>query len=322
MQGLVTVIGGSGFVGRYVVRALAKQGWRIRVAQRRTNLAPELKVMGDVGQIEIMQANVRYPDSTARVLEGAQACVNMVGALFQAGRQTFPALHVEAARTLAAQARAAGATRFIQVSAIGADAASASQYARTKAEGEAAVRAAFPGATVIRPSIVFGPEDDFFNRFAGMAAISPVLPLIGGGKTRFQPVYAGDVGAAVAAALADASTAGHTYELGGPGVYTFRQLMEILLKETYRKRPLLPVPTPVARVMGQFGDLQTKLLPFVPPQITVDQVEMLGRDNVVSPGASGLQALGVTPTALETMLPQYLWKFRKGGQFAEPAPAL
>ena len=321
MHGLATVFGGSGFVGRYVVRALARSGWRVRVAVRRPNQAPELKVMGDVGQVELIQANIRYPDSTARVLEGAQACINLVGVLYQAGPQSFSALHSEAAGALARQAKAAGATRFVQVSAIGADPDSPSEYARTKAAGEAAVRDGFAGATVVRPSVVFGPEDDFFNRFAAMAAISPALPLIGGGTSRFQPVYAGDVGAAVAAVLADPATAGRTYELGGPGVYTFRQLMELLLRETYRKRALIPIPMPAARLMGRMGDLQAMLLPFVPPQITYDQVQLLQRDNVVSPGAPGLEALGVPPSALETILPQYLWKYRKGGQFAEPASA-
>ena len=318
MQGLVTVFGGSGFVGRYVVRALAKDGWRIRAAMRRPHLAGELRVMGDVGQIELVQANVRHPDSVARALEGAQAAVNLVGVLYETGRQGFQALHAAAAESIAQEAARAGATRFVQVSAIGAGLDSPSDYARTKAQGEAAVRAAIPAAVVVRPSIVFGPEDDFFNRFAGLAAISPFLPLIGGGGTRFQPVYAGDVGGAVAAALADPAAAGRTYELGGPGVYTFRALMELLLRETHKRRALVPVPFPAARLIGRVGDLQAKLLPVVPPQITTDQVAMLQRDNVADPAAAGLEALGVTPTPLEAILPTYLWKYRKGGQFAQP----
>jgi len=321
MQGLVTVLGGSGFLGRYVVRALAKQGWRIRVGVRRPHLAHELRVMGDVGQIELIQTNMRYPDSVARVVEGSQACVNLVGVLYQAGKQGFHALHVDGARALAEQAKAAGAQRFVQISAIGADTASPSQYASTKGGGEAAVREAFPGATILRPSIVFGPEDDFFNRFAAMAAMSPVLPLIGGGGTRMQPVYVGDVGSAVAACLADPATAGHTYELGGPGVYTFKQLMELMLREIHSRRMLVPIPTPAAKLMGRVGDLQTMVLPFLPPQITLDQVLMLGRDNVADPAAPGLQALGVTPTPLEGVLPGYLWKYRRGGQFAPPEGA-
>ena len=321
MQRLVTVFGGSGFVGRYVVRALAKDGWRIRVAMRRTNIAPELRVMGDVGQIELMQANIRYPDSVARTLQGAEAVVNLVGVLFESGKQGFAALHTAAARSLAEQAAGLGIKRFVQVSAIGADATSPSEYGRTKAAGEAAVRAAIPSAAVVRPSIVFGPEDDFFNRFAGLAAISPVLPLIGGGATRFQPVYAGDVGAAVAAALGDPAEVGRTFELGGPGVYTFRQLLELMLRETRHRRLLLPLPFPMAKVMGRAGDLQARLLPVVAPQITTDQVALLQRDNVADPALPGLEALGVTPTALEAVLPTYLWKYRKGGQFAEPVTA-
>ena len=320
MQKLVTVFGGSGFVGRYVVRALAKDGWRIRVGVRHTHVAPELRVMGDVGQIEILQANIRYPDSMARTLEGASAVVNLVGVLYEAGRQGFDALHSAAAKSLAGQAAQLGIERFVQVSAIGADAASPSKYAQTKAAGEAAVQAAIPSAVVVRPSIVFGPEDDFFNRFAGLAAISPMLPLIGGGKTRFQPIYAGDVGAAVAAALADPASAGRTYELGGPGVYTFKDLLELMLRETRHRRVLLPIATPIAKVMGQVGDLQAMLLPVIAPQITTDQVAMLQRDNVADPTLPGLAALGVHPTALEAVLPTYLWKYRKGGQFAEPVP--
>ena len=318
MQKLVTVFGGSGFVGRYVVRALAKDGWRIRVAVRNTNVAHELPVMGDVGQIELLQANIRYPDSVARTLDGASAVVNLVGVLYESGRQGFEALHSAAAKSLAGQAAGLGIERFVQVSAIGADANSPSKYAQSKAAGEAAVRAAIPSAVVVRPSIVFGPEDDFFNRFAGLASISPVLPLIGGGTTKFQPVYAGDVGAAVAAVLADPASAGRTYELGGPGVYTFKALLELMLRETRHRRVLLPIPTPLAKVMGQAGDLQARLLPVIAPQITADQVALLQRDNVADPVLPGLAALGVTPTALEAVLPTYLWKYRKGGQFAQP----
>ncbi len=321
MQGLVTVFGGSGFVGRYVVRALAKDGWRIRVAMRRPHLAPELRVMGDVGQIELMQANVRFPDSVARTLEGSQAVVNLVGVLYEAGRQGFEALHTAAAKSLAEQAAGLGIERFVQVSAIGADPQSPSKYGRTKAGGEAAVRAAIPSAVILRPSIVFGPEDDFFNRFAAMANLSPVLPLIGGGDTRFQPIYAGDVGAAAAAALAQPQAHGRIFELGGPGIYTFRQLLELMLRETHHRRALVPVPIPLARIMGQAGDLQARLLPIIAPQITTDQVALLQRDNVADPALPGLDALGVTPTGLEAVLPTYLWKYRKGGEFAKPLPS-
>lgn len=317
MQGLVTVFGGSGFVGRYVVRALARSGWRVRVAVRRPNLAPELRVIGDVGQIELVQANVRVRETVERALDGAQACVNLVGCLYEAGPQKFEALHTEAARTIAEVCAALGVTRLVQMSALGADANSPALYARTKAAGEAAVRAAVPGAIIIRPSVIFGSEDGFFNKFAAMAATSPVLPLIGGGKTRFAPVYAGDVGAAIATALERKAAVGQTYELGGPGEYSFRELMELVLKETQRKRILAPVPWEIAGVLGAVGGL-VAMTPF-PPLVTSDQVKLLKADNVPSRGSKGLAALDVPSTAVEAVLPTYLWRFRKGGQFAQPA---
>lgn len=321
-SGLVTVFGGSGFLGRYAVRALAHDGWRVRVAMRRPHLAPELRVMGEVGQIELEQANVRAPDSVAQALEGASAVVNLVGALYETPRQSFKALHVDAPKAIAEAAAALGITRMVQVSAIGANAASAAVYARTKAEGEAAVRAAIPTAAVLRPSVVFGEEDEFFNRFAAMAGVSPALPLIGGGRTLFQPVYAGDVGAAIAEALSRPQAVGATYELGGPGIYTFKALMELMLKEIQAHRALVPLPFEVAGLIGAFGEL-LRFTPF-PPPLTRDQVEMLKVDNVVGAGVPGLADLGVTPTPLESVIPTYLWKYRKGGQFAptvmDPAP--
>ncbi len=320
MQRLVTVFGGSGFVGRYAVRALAKQGWRIRVAVREPHLAPELKVMGDVGQVELVQANVRHDASVRAALVGAKACVNLVGVLYEAGRQTFDAVHATAPGLIAEAAAAAGATQFVQVSAIGADAGSTAGYARTKAAGEAAVRAAFPSAVVLRPSVVFGPEDGFFNRFGAMAAMSPVLPLIGGGETKFQPVYVGDVGDAIVAALTLEAVAGRTFELGGPGVYSFKALMELLCRETMHHRLLLPIPFPVASALGKIGDLQAKLL-HLSPQITSDQVELLKSDNVANPALPGLADLGVTATAVDAVIPTYLWRFRRGGQFAQPEAA-
>lgn len=316
MQGLVTVFGGSGFIGHYVVRALARQGWRVRVAVRRPNHAPELRVMGDVGQIELSQANLRVPASIELALEDASACVNLVGVMYQQGPQTFEALQTAGAASVAEAAARLGVSRLVQVSAIGADAGSTSRYARSKAGGEAAVQAAFKGATIVRPSIVFGPEDDFFNRFAAMAAMGPAVPLIGGGRTRFQPVYAGDVAAAIAAALEAPKAAGKTYELGGPGVYSFKALMQLMLKETMRQRLLAPIPFGLARLIGQCGDLMS-FLPF-PPPLTSDQVELLKTDNVAEHGLPGLAALGVAPTPLEAVLPTYLWRFRKGGQFAQP----
>ena len=317
MQGLVTVFGGSGFVGAQVVRALAKKGLRVRVAVRNPGRGYRLRMLGDVGQIEVVQANIRVPASIDRALEGAQACVNLVAVLHERGRQKFQVLHAMGARNVAAAAVKAGVTRFVQVSAIGADANSASKYARTKAAGEAAVRELIPEATIVRPSIVFGPEDDFFNRFASMAVSSPVLPLIGGGHTRFQPVFVGDLGAAIAACVLDASTAGKTYEVGGPAVFTFKALMQVICREIGRHPLLLPLPFDVAALIGIGGDLVCALpIPIAPP-LTSDQVTQLRIDNVVAAGALGLADLGFAPTALETIVPSYLFRFRKGGQYAD-----
>jgi len=314
MQNLVTVFGGSGFIGTQAVRQLAKAGWRIRVAVRNPNLAYRMRMLGDVGQIDLVQANIRNRASVARALDGATAAVNLVGVLYETGRQGFQAIHAMGARTVAEAARAQGVSRLVQMSALGADAGSAAKYARTKAEGEVAARAVYADAVVIRPSIVFGPDDHFFNRFAAMASFSPVLPLVGGGATRYQPVFVGDVGKAVALAATADAAAGMTYELGGPAVLTFRQLMETLLAETGQRRMLAPVPFPLARLLGAAGDLVAGVLP---PPITADQVELLKTDNVVSGAYPGLPELGVTPTTLEAVLPTYLYRYRKGGQYAD-----
>jgi len=316
MQGLVTVFGGTGFVGRQVVRALARKGLRVRAAARQPGRGYRLRMLGDVGQIEVVQANIRDPDSVARALEGAEACINLVGVLYEAGPQKFASVHAEGAGRVAQAARDAGVARMIQVSAIGADAGSPSQYGRTKAAGEAAVRAAFPTATVIRPSIVFGPEDDFFNRFAQMASISPALPLIGGGHTRFQPVYVGDLAEAIAQAAASDLHVGKTYELGGPAVYSFRDLLEFILLETGRKRFLANLPFPLAELLGALGDI---VAPVLAPPITSDQVNSLKVDNVPSGALPGLEAFDITPQSVEAIVPTYLYRFRKGGQYA-PTP--
>lgn len=314
MQNLVTVFGGSGFVGTQAVRFLAKAGWRVRVAVRNPNLAYKMRLLGDVGQIDVVQANVRDRASIERALEGASAVLNLVGVLRETGRQGFQAVHAMGARNVAEAARAMGVGRLVQVSAIGADHDAPSKYGRTKAEGEAAVRAAFPDAVIVRPSIVFGNGDGFFNRFATMAQFAPALPLIGGGHTRFQPVFVGDVGRALARAVTDPACAGQTYELGGPGVFTFKELMEKLLAETGQRRLLVPVPWPVARALGSVADLGAFL---VPPPVTADQVESLTVDNVPSGQYPGLAELGVTPTTLEAILPTYLYRYRKGGQYAD-----
>lgn len=314
---LVTVYGGSGFIGRHVVRELARQGWRIRVAVRRPDLATHLQPLGAVGQIHAVQANVRYRDSVLRAAEGSEAVVNLVGVLAPSGRQSFDAVQAFGARMIAVAAREAGAKSLVHMSAIGADAGSRSAYARSKAEGEAGVVAAFPNAVILRPSIVFGPEDDFFNRFAAMARISPILPLIGGGATRFQPVFVGDVARAVALGVDGRIKQGSTIELGGPEVRTFRELIEYILKVTYRKRLLAPVPFAVMK-------MQAAVLQLLPkPLITTDQIELLKTDNVVSAEAiaqkRSFEGLGIVPTAIEAVVPSYLYRFRKSGQF-ERAP--
>ncbi|PVM89768.1 complex I NDUFA9 subunit family protein [Caulobacter radicis] len=320
MQGLVTVFGGSGFVGSQVVRALAKSGYRVRVAVRQPNLAYRMRMLGDVGQIEVIQANVRNEASVARALDGAEAAVNLVGVLWESGRQQFQSLHAMGAKTVAEQAAAAGVKRLVQVSAIGANADSDAKYARTKAEGEAAVRAAFPTATIVRPSVVFGQDDKFFNKFGQLAATAPALPLVGGGATKFQPVFVGDVAAAIAKIIATPGAQGQTYELGGPAVYSFKELLELVLTETGRARVLAPLPWPIAGLVGKLGDIQASLLPLAPP-LTTDQVALLkAGDNVVAPGAKGLADLGIVPTAVEAVVPSYLYRYRKGGQYA-PTPA-
>jgi len=315
MRGLVTVFGGSGFVGAQVVRALAKRGARVRVAVRNPGRGYRLRMLGDVGQIEVVQANIREAESISRALQGAEACVNAVAVLYESGRQTFEALHVAGAGLIAKTAAAHGVRRFVHISAIGARADSPAAYGRTKAAGEAAVRDTIPEAVILRPSVIFGPEDAFFNRFAAMAGLSPALPLIGGGATRFQPVYVGDVARAVAAALVLPETEGRIFELGGPAAYSFRELMVLMLEVIQRRRVLAPIPFPVAELMGRAGNLAAGL-GLVPP-ITTDQVALLREDNVVTPGAPGLAELGLTPSALEPILPSYLYVYRPGGQYAE-----
>jgi uncharacterized protein YbjT (DUF2867 family) len=314
METLVTVFGGSGFLGRHVVRALAKQGYRIRVAVRRPHLAGHLQPLGRVGQIHAVQANLRFPESVQAAARDADAIINLVGILFESGRQRFDAVHTEGAETVA---RAATSLRaeLVHVSAIGADGGSASQYARSKALGEKLALAAHPAAVILRPSILFGPEDSFFNRFASMARVAPALPLIGGGRTRFQPVFAGDVARAVVAALEERGKPGFTYELGGPETRSFKELMQFMLASIGRRRMLVPLPFPVAKFQASFLQLLPK------PLLTVDQVELLRRDNVVSEDAlregRTLAALGIEPVAMESVVPYYLSRFRKAGQFSD-----
>jgi NADH dehydrogenase len=309
---LITVYGGSGFLGRHVVRALAKRNYRIRVAVRRPELAGFLQPLGRVGQIHAVQTNLRHAPSVEMAARDAQVLVNLVGILFERGRQRFDAVHAYGAEQVALAANAHGA-RMVHVSAIGADANSSSVYGRSKATAEHLVLAAQPSTVIMRPSILFGPEDDFFNRFAALARISPALPLVGGGLTRFQPVFVGDVASAIADAVDGKARPGTVYELGGPDVRTFRELMQFVLTTIERKRLLVSLPFFMARVQATF------LQYFPKPVLTPDQVEMLRSDNVVSQAATSeartLQGLGIDPAPIEAIVPSYLWRFRKTGQF-------
>ena len=311
---LVTVFGGSGFVGRHVVRTLAKRGYRIRVAVRRPDLAGFVLPYGYVGQISLVQANLRYRNSVDRAVEGASHVVNCVGIMFESGRNSFDAIQDFGARAVAEATRAAGAT-LTHISAIGADAGSESSYARSKGRGEAAIRSILPEAVILRPSIIFGPEDSFFNKFASMARIYPALPLIGGGATKFQPVYVEDIAEAVALSVDGVAPAGKTFELGGPEVLTFRECLETMLRLTNRERPLVSLPFGVASFIGSIASL----IPFIQPPITGDQVKLLKVGNVVSDEAARegrtLEGLGIRPTLLASILPSYLVQYRPQGQF-------
>lgn len=309
---LVTVYGGSGFLGRHVVRALAQRNYRIRVAVRRPDLAFHLQPLGKVGQIHAVQANLRHAPSVQAAARDAQVLINLVGILYEGGRQRFDSIHTLGAEQVALAANAHGA-RLVHVSAIGADEASPAKYARSKAAAEKLVLAAQPEAVIMRPSILFGPGDNFFNRFASLATMSPALPLIGGGHTRFQPAFVGDVASAIADAVDGKARGGTIYELGGPEVRTFKELMQLVLATIERKRLLVPFPFFLAKV-------QAMALQFLPvPLLTPDQVDMLRVDNVVSEAAKAegriLQGLGITPEPMEAILPAYLWRFRKAGQF-------
>lgn len=305
-----TVFGGAGFLGRHLVRRLAKAGCLVRIATRDRVRAEFLRTAGMVGQVTPMSCAIHSDASVATLVDGADIVVNLIGTLAPSGRDSFQSVHAEAAGRIAAQAKAAGAQRLLHVSALGADAAGPSDYARSKAAGEAAVLAAFPGAIIFRPSIVFGPEDQFFNRFAGMARIAPMLPLFGGGATKFQPVYVGDVADAMMAALQTDASQGQIYELGGPRTYSFRELMQLMLQVTKRHKPLVSLPWGIASLMGAF-------LQFAPgTPLSPDQVRQLQCDNVLTGAKPGLAQLGITPTCAEVILPTYLARFRVGGQFA------
>lgn len=314
MSQLVTIFGGSGFVGRYIARRMAKEGWRVRVAVRNVNEAMFVRPYGVVGQVEPVFCNIRDDASVAAVTEGADAVVNCVGVLDEVGKNTFSAVQTEGATRIARIAATHGVKQMVHISAIGADAEADSAYAKTKAAGEAGVLEHMPGAMILRPSIVFGPEDQFFNRFAGMSRMGPVLPIIGA-DTRFQPVFVDDIAAAaVKGVLGEAE--GGIYELGGPDVHSFRELMQLMLGVVHRRRLIVNTPFWMARLMaGVFGVVRTLSLGLVKGPVTKDQVINLAVDNVVSEGARGFDALGMQPTAMEPVLPDYLWRFRPSGQY-------
>lgn len=311
-QQVVTVVGGTGFLGRYVVRELAKAGYTVRVLSRHPEAALFLKTAGHIGQVVLQKGDITRPETLAGKLDGSFAVVNLVGALYERGRQNFTALHSQGAERLAKEAAKVGASRFVQISAIGVDKSQNAKYARTKANGEKAVKAAFDNATILRPSIIFGQEDNFYNQFASMARCAPALPLIGGGKTRFQPVFVADVARAVVAVLKNKATMGQTYELGGPRVYTFREILEYILDETRRQRALVTLPFGVATMVGAFGE-------FMPtPILTRDQVQLLKYDNVVDREAKTLADLGINATPVEMIVPSYIARYRAKNQPQAP----
>ncbi|KQI73712.1 3-beta hydroxysteroid dehydrogenase [Loktanella sp. 5RATIMAR09] len=314
MSQLVTIFGGSGFVGRYIARRMAKEGWRVRVAVRNVNEAMFVRPYGVVGQVEPVFCNIRDDASVAAVTEGADAVVNCVGVLDEVGKNTFSAVQAEGAGRIARIAAAHGVSRMVHISAIGANAEAASKYSKTKAAGEAAVLEHMPNAVVLRPSIVFGAEDQFFNRFAGMSRLGPVLPVIGA-DTKFQPVYVDDVAAAAVKGVLGQAEGG-VYELGGPDVHSFRELMQLMLGVIRRRRLIVNTPFWMARVMAAvFGIVRTVSLGLIKGPVTKDQVINLGVDNIVSGDAKGFAALGLQPTAMEAVLPDYLWRFRPSGQY-------
>jgi NADH dehydrogenase len=314
MSQLVTIFGGSGFVGRYIARRMAKEGWRVRVAVRNVNEAMFVRPYGVVGQVEPVFCNIRDDASVAAVMDGADAVVNCVGVLDETGKNTFAAVQSEGAERIARIAASNGVARMVHLSAIGADAEAASDYARTKAEGEAGVLQHMPGAVILRPSIIFGPEDQFFNRFAGLTRMGPVLPVVGA-DTRFQPVYVDDVAAAATKAVLGEAEPG-VYELGGPDVMSFRALMQLMLRIVRRNRLILNMPFWIARIMASvFGVVRAMSLGIVKGPVTKDQVLSLAVDNVVADDAKSFETLGISPTAMEAVLPDYLWRFRPSGQY-------
>lgn len=303
-QRVVTIIGGTGFVGRYVVKLLAAAGYTIRVVSRHPDAALPLKTAGNPGQIVLVKGDITKPSTLAAYIEGSYAVINLAGVLFESGKQTFTRVHSKGVSKLAQMAKAAGVQRFVHVSALGVDKAVSSKYARSKLKGELAILEAFPEASILRPSVIFGPEDNFFNQFAAMACFSPVLPLFGGGKTKFQPVYVGDVARAIATCVQSPYTGGHIYELGGPGVFTFREILEYIMDTIGKERVLAWVPYSIGSLVALVGEVLPR------PPLTRDQIRLLKNDNVVSAGAEQFAHLGISPTAVEMVVPDYLDRYR------------
>ncbi|MGV6800909.1 MAG: complex I NDUFA9 subunit family protein [bacterium] len=323
MSKLAVVFGGSGFVGRNVVRELAKRGWRIRVAVRRPHLAGFLRPLGTVGQIQLAQANIRYPGSIVEAMRGADAVINLASILAEHGPQKFDAIHHQGAVNIAHIAAQTGIKRFIHVSAIGADENSESAYARSKGKAEKAIKEILPSATIMRPSVIFGAEDKFFNRFAAMIRFPGIVPLIGGGRTKFQPVYVDDVADAICHSLDKPSASGKIFELAGPNIYSFAELIEFISHTIGRTTIKLPLPFPVATLAGRLGDY-INWLPFISAPITSDQVRLLKQDNIAGPATDAtigtIADLGITPDTIEAVMPPLLIRFRKFGQFTiDPA---
>ena len=316
----VTVFGGSGFLGQAIVRALAPQGYLVRVACRRVELAEKVKTAGDVGQITLMRANLRVPESVAHAIEGSQAVINAAGIAFEHGRQRYKTIHGTGARTITDAAHAAGVERLVHISGIGADSRSSkNRYVQSKVAAEDAIVGGFESATILRPSVVFGPDDVLFNRLAKVAALAPFMPVVGNGRAKVQPVFVGDVAAAVVAVLARPETAKSVFELGGPRIYTYRELAALTLREIDRHKPIIGVPVGLMKIAAFFAEFPAIL--GLTPQITRDQVDLLVHDNVVRPGAQDLGSLGIVPTAAEVILPTYLDRFRIGGRYNQHAPA-
>ncbi|WP_343683363.1 complex I NDUFA9 subunit family protein [Asticcacaulis sp.] len=313
---LVTVFGGSGFVGKQVVRALAQKGWRVRVAVRKPTYAYDLKPLGTVGQIQIVRCDVRKEAEVQAALNGASAVVNLVGILYQTPGASFDAVHRAASKAIAEGAAKLGIKDFVQMSALGADPKSSSKYASTKGKAEEAVRTAIPSAVIVRPSVIFGPQDGFFTGLAEQIKAFPFMPSIGGGKTKFQPVYVGDVARAIADTLGNPAFAGKTFEIVGPQTFTFNELVQYVGEEIQSPRALIWMPFAAASLIGVVGDISSLL---IKPLLTSDQVLLLQKDNVASGKLPGLRELSILPTAVESVVPSYLWRFRKNGQFAEYA---